>query len=124
MRGLSLPFRFPVVAGVTVGRASNPLPVPCTLQEILMIFPTGTGNGLIYRFFEDQTGKVPTTGAVGGIDIFSETTDVGEFVGDNVIYVVPHQAEFAKEPTYIKMQAQNTSLSPLIANAILYLQKR
>jgi len=99
------------------------VPSPSTIQEILMIFPINTDNLLRYRFFDDRTGKVPVTGDVGGLDIFRDLTDTGEFVGNNVSYVVPHHYRFTEPGHYLKMQAQNGASSTLIANAIVLIER-
>lgn len=117
----SLPFYLEVAAGVKKGKASLPLKAPISLSEILVIFPINTGNRLIYRFFEDATGKVPSTGDVGGLDLFRDVTDRGELVGENVAYSVPHHAGWKEGPIYIKFQVENLTATTMIAAAVLHL---
>jgi len=117
----SLPFYLEIAGGVKKGISSLPLQAPISLAELLLIFPTNTQNKFVYRFFEDKTGKVPATGDVGGLDLFRDMRDKGEFVGENVAYIVPHHVGWTEGPVYIKFQGENLTTVTLIAAAVLHL---
>jgi len=78
---------------------------------------------LVYEFHEDTTAEMPTTGAVGGKDVFRHLVKSGQFVGENVAYVVPHQIGFKEGPLFLKMQAYNGASLTLIAAAVLLIAR-
>lgn len=121
-RFFSVPFRFLAVGNTITNQSSLPVHNVKRISEVIPIFPSGTSNKLIYRFYSDITGKVSTGTWPGGKNLFEDVAENGELFGDNIAYSIPLQREISDRPLYIKMGAENGLASDLNAGAILIME--
>jgi len=120
-RIFTVPFSLAVPAAATYNQASTILTNLTSLIGAYLIFPSGTGNAMQYRFYEAPSKPTNPLIAPSGKPIGRDFIDDPFYVGDGIAYPVMWQETPADSNECIIIAVTNNSTITLNAQALVTL---
>jgi hypothetical protein len=93
------------------------------IDEILFIFPAGTGLQLIYQIFACSQPLTDNTKVPIGNELTSGFVPTGQFVGDNICYSLPFEFKLPDNTPYLALYATNNVNTQLPAAIVAILER-
>lgn len=115
-----VPFYFKAPKNSNASQASLLISGIKKISHGLLIWPQGTGLLLWYRFFQDTTPKLQSTGLPGGHDLTEKTIQTSQWTGDGYAYRVRFDQDPIDTEIALKMYAQNDSGTDYQAAAVIW----